>query len=132
MNDQRLYALRGATQCRDEAADMEIQIAALYDDLLAQNHLEERNIVSLIFSVTADLTVLNPASALRHSGRASDLALFSVLEPPVHGALDHVVRVLIHAYMDAGTSPHHVYRHGAQVLRPDRAENWEQKKTPKL
>jgi len=128
MNEQRLYALRGATQCRNDPADLEAQIAALYDELLAQNHLEERNIVSLIFSVTADLTALNPASALRRSGRGSDLALFSVLEPPVQGALDHVVRVLVHAYLDTGRSPHHVYRNGAQVLRPDRAGDGEQKK----
>lgn len=128
MNEQRLYALRGATQCRDDPVDLEVQIAALYDELLVQNHLEERNIVSLIFSVTADLTALNPASALRHSGRGSDLALFSVLEPPVQGALDHVVRVLIHAYLNGGTAPRHVYRNGAQVLRLDRAGDSEQKK----
>jgi len=121
MRAQRLYALRGATQTRNEVQDMITQVTSLYDALLAANALAEEDIVSLVFSVTADLTAINPAAALRRGGRAADLALFAVAEPQADGALDHVVRILLHCYLGPKRSPQHVYRNGAEVLRPDRS-----------
>jgi chorismate mutase len=117
--NKRLFALRGATQCRNEAADITRQVSALYDELLDRNTLEEGDIVSLIFSVTGDIDAKNPAAALRDSGRGRDLALFAVQEAAVEG-LERTIRVLIHCYMPPGTAPRHVYRNGAEVLRPDR------------
>jgi chorismate mutase len=100
---------------------MEQQVAALYDALLFENKLEEGDIVSLLFSLTGDLDAENPAAALRRSGRATDLALFSLQEAPVQGGLDRTVRVLIHCYLPEDAKPRHIYRNGAEVLRPDRA-----------
>jgi chorismate mutase len=118
---KRLYALRGATRCLNRADDIQSQTAALYDEILARNSLEEGDIVSLVFSLTADLDALNPAAALRKSGRAADLALFCVREPDTAGSLEQVIRVLIHYYAEEGARPRHVYRNGAEVLRPDRS-----------
>ncbi|MDR0998632.1 MAG: chorismate mutase [Treponema sp.] len=120
MNEKRLYALRGATRCLNEAEDIAVQVAAMYDELLAANSLGEGEIVSLIFSVTPDLDALNPASALRKTGRGGDLALFCTGEPVVKGGLERTVRALIHCYLKEGAVPLHVYRNGAEVLRPDR------------
>jgi chorismate mutase len=119
---KRLYALRGAAQCLNQDEDIRRQVAALYDELLRDNKLEEGDIVSLIFSVTADLDAKNPAAALRQAGRGADLALFCVREPEAPHSLERCVRVLIHCYLEEGTRPRHVYRNGAEVLRPDRAE----------
>jgi chorismate mutase len=120
MNEKRLYALRGATRCLNDAEDIAVQVAAMYDELLAANSLAEGEIVSLMFSVTPDLDALNPASALRKTGRGGDLALFCTREPVVKGSLERTVRALIHCYLKAGSVPLHVYRNGAEVLRPDR------------
>ncbi|MDR2178510.1 MAG: chorismate mutase [Treponema sp.] len=117
---KRLFALRGATQCENREGDMARQVSALYDELLAQNKLPEADIVSLLFSVTGDLDAENPAAALRQSGRAPNLALFAVREAPVTGGLERTVRVLLHCYLEEGAVPRHVYRNGAEVLRPDR------------
>jgi chorismate mutase len=121
MSEKKLFALRGAVRCRNTAEDIQEQIAALYDALLEQNKLEEADIVSLIFSVTKDLDALNPAAALRRTGRAEDLALFAVQEAETSGALERVIRVLIHCYLGANLKPRHVYRNGAEALRPDRS-----------
>jgi chorismate mutase len=121
MTDKRLFALRGATRCLNDAEDMTRQVAVLYDELLAANHLAEGDMVSLIFSVTGDLTAQNPAAALRQSGRGGDLALFALREADVSGGLERTVRVLIHCYLAEGALPRHVYRNGAEILRPDRA-----------
>jgi chorismate mutase len=68
LNGKEVYALRGACRALNTPEDIEIQVAALYDGILAANSLDEEGIISLIFSVTADLDALNPAAALRRSG----------------------------------------------------------------
>jgi len=119
---KRLYALRGAAQCENTEKDICDQIALMYDEMLGRNNLEEKDIVSVVFSVTADLDAVNPCSALRRNGRGGgDMALFSAQEPESKNSLRRIVRVIIHCYLDEGSSVHHVYRNGAEVLRPDRA-----------
>jgi chorismate mutase len=118
---KRLYALRGAAQCLNQGEDIRRQAAALYDELLEGNQLGEDDIVSLIFSVTADLDAENPAAALRRSGRGAGLALFCVREPEAPNSLERCLRALVHCYLEEGSRPRHVYRNGAEVLRPDRA-----------
>ena len=118
---KRLFALRGATRCKNDPRDIMEQVTALYDELLLHNSLGEPELVSLIFSVTPDLDALNPATALRKSGRAGEAALFALQEAVVAGSLDQTIRVLIHCYMEETASPRHVYRNGEETLRPDRA-----------
>jgi chorismate mutase len=94
----------------------------MYEELLEANSLDEQEIVSLIFSVTDDLDAVNPCTALRKSGHAGELALFSAREPESQNALERTVRLLVHCYLEEGAKPRHVYRNGAEVLRPDRAK----------
>ena len=104
------------------AEDIRLQTSLLYDSLLEKNRLVEGDIVSIIFSPTADLDALNPAAALRQTGRAGELALFAVQEAvTADAALPRVLRVLVHCYLPQGAQPCHVYRNGAEILRPDRA-----------
>lgn len=117
---KQLKALRGATRCLNHEADICAQVAALYDELLRRNQLGEGDILSLFFSVTKDLDAKNPAEALRQSGRAGETALFTLQEAEVKGGLEGVIRVLIHCLLGEAVSPCHVYRNGAESLRPDR------------
>ena len=119
---KKLYALRGATQCDNKLNDICEQVELMYDELLSANKLEENDIVSVIFSQTGDLNAVNPSAALRKTGKAGELALFSTFEPNTEGALERTIRVLIHCYLEEGAKPRHVYRNGAEVLRPDRAK----------
>ncbi|MDR1105185.1 MAG: chorismate mutase [Treponema sp.] len=121
MNGKKLFAVRGATQCLNTAEDITRQVAALYREVLARNKLDEENIVSLVFSVTEDLDAKNPAAALRGCGLAADTALFAVQEARFGGGLERTVRLLLHCYLDEDSRPFHVYRNGAEILRPDRA-----------
>ncbi|MDR2445238.1 MAG: chorismate mutase [Spirochaetaceae bacterium] len=120
---KKLFALRGATQCVNSEDDIVRQVSAMYDDILSRNDITEVDIVSLQFSVTADIDAVNPASALRRSGRAANLAMFAAQEAASQGSLPRTIRCLVHCYMDAAATPRHVYRNGAEVLRPDRARN---------
>ncbi|MDR1839935.1 MAG: chorismate mutase [Treponema sp.] len=118
---KKLFALRGAAQCENTEEDIRRQIGLMYDELLILNKLEESEIVSIIFSVTSDLNAVNPCSALRNYGRAGgDTALFSVQEPECKNSVERIVRVIIHCYLEQGLKIRHIYRNGAEVLRPDR------------
>jgi chorismate mutase len=119
---KRLFALRGAAQCKNEPEDITEQAGRLYDELLARNNVAEPDIVSIVFSVTADLDALNPATGLRRYGRAGEASLFAVQEAAVQGSLERTLRVMIHCYLDEAAQDRHVYRNGAEVLRPDRQQ----------
>jgi chorismate mutase len=118
---KKLYALRGAVQCENTEADIRARISFMYEELLSANGLEEKDIVSVVFSVTPDLDAANPCSSLRNGGHAPELALFSCAEPAAKGAMERIIRVIIHCYLEEGSEPRHVYRNGAEALRPDRA-----------
>ena len=120
MKEQRLFALRGATQCLNTKDDIRKNTTAMYDELLKKNKLSETDLVSVTFSVTGDLDAINPAAALRQDGRAGEAALFVVQEAQFANSLERVIRVLIHCYLDDNAVPVHVYRNGAEILRPDR------------
>jgi len=118
---KRLYALRGATRCENTESDICAQVDAMYREMLDLNKFNEEDIVSIIFSVTGDLNVINPCTALRKTGHAqSDTALFSAQEPQYASSLERTIRVMIHCYLEEGSKVKHVYRNGAEVLRPDR------------
>ena len=119
MGEKRLFALRGAVQCINTVEDIQKQVVKMYDELLFKNNLCEEDIVSAFFSITGDLNAINPATVLRNCGKALKIALFTSQEANFQGALERVVRILIHCYLESG-SPVHVYRNGAEVLRPDR------------
>ena len=117
---KRLFALRGAVRAVNNENDIKIRSITLYDELLKKNSLDEKDIVSVVFSMTKDLDARNPASALREEGRAADAALFVVQEAAIIGAMEGVIRILIHCNLDEGSVPVHVYQNGAELLRPDR------------
>jgi chorismate mutase len=116
---KRVSGVRGATKVLNEEADIVDQLASLYDTLLRENNISEADIISLIFSVSADITAKNPAAALRQSGRAGELPLFSTQEPQTDGAPEGIIRLLMHCYMDENRKAQHIFRNGAEVLRPD-------------
>jgi len=118
---KKLAAIRGATRVQNTADDIRAQTAALYDALLAQNSLAESDLLSLEFSVTGDVDALNPAQALRESGRARSLAMMVYQEGRFAGSLPLTVRALLYANIGETREPRFVYRNGAEALRPDLA-----------
>lgn len=121
MNKKRLYGIRGAWCTKNTEESLCHDVSHMISDILTKNTLDESDIVSVQFTVTADLDVLNPAAALRREGLCANTALFCALEPPVKGSLSHTVRVLLTAYLY--NPPIHVYGGGAEVLRPNFANN---------
>jgi chorismate mutase len=115
----RLIALRGAnTVAANEAEAILAATDELMHELLVRNGLKAEDIVSCIFTLTADLDAEFPAVAARRMG-LSQVPLMCAREIPVPGSLPRVVRVLVHCYPPDHLEPQHVYLGEAARLRLD-------------
>jgi chorismate mutase len=120
MGEQRLRALRGATTTSvDEAPAIVEATATLLAEMLERNEVAGPDLVSLIFTTTADLTAEFPAAAARRLG-ISSVPLLCASEIPVPGSVPRCIRVLMHLYTDKNPDTlRHVYLEGARHLRND-------------
>ena len=111
-------AVRGAIQVSANDADA-IREAGLrlLQAVLGGNGVAREDIISIVFSMTPDLTRANPATAARAGGYA-EVPLFCVQEAVVEGQPGRIIRLLL-TYRSGGGTPVPVYLDGAQVLRPD-------------
>lgn len=116
-----LRALRGATTADgDDAASVHAAVRELVEAIVAANALHPAQVLSAIWSATADLRCLYPAAVARELGWG-DVPMLCVAEMEVDGAPPRCIRVLLHLALDAEVVPRPVYLHGARVLRPDLA-----------
>jgi chorismate mutase len=115
----RLHALRGAISVdRNEAEAIVAAARQLMTELMERNRLEPGRMVSCIFTATTDLNAQFPAVAARDLG-LDRVPLLCSQEIEVPGALERVIRVLIHYYAPDGDEPQHVYLGEAKALRAD-------------
>lgn len=118
-----LRALRGATTVEvDERAHVLDRTRELVLTLLERNGLAEDDLVSMVFTATADVTSTFPAEAAREAG-ITHVPLLCAQELEVVGAVPRCVRVLVHAHTARPRDElRHVYLHGARQLRTDLPE----------
>ena len=124
-------ALRGAVCCENTKERITENVCKMFNEIVIQNNLTAADIISVQFSLTKDLTVLNPATALRKGDvriDVSELALFCSQEAFIEGGMPYVVRVaagildelsVFHTYMDQFANKKNIYLNGAEKLRPD-------------
>lgn len=118
MWDRKLIGLRGASCIAEDSAEaVEAAVSALFRELYDKNRINEKNIVSIQFTLTPDIQSMNPAAALRKAGFGRSCPLFCSQEPVINGMLPKTVRVLITLYSRKKPVP--VYINGAERLRPD-------------
>jgi chorismate mutase len=113
-------AIRGATcLTADDADEMRDAVGELVSAMLTKNDIDSESVVSVILTATPDLTSTFPAEGARQIG-LTDVPLLCAQEMDVRGALQRVVRVMMHVDIDQPRSGiQHVYLRGAEVLRQD-------------
>lgn len=113
-------AVRGATQVPGNDRDAMIDgTAELVRAVLERNDIGPADLISVIFTATPDLTAEFPAYAARAIG-ITDVPLLCATEIDVPGAMPRVIRLLAHVESDRPRAEfHHVYLHGAAMLRTD-------------
>jgi chorismate mutase len=114
-----IQAVRGAIQVAlNSSSAIEGAGARLVAGILKANAIAEDRIVSIIFSVTEDLTAANPATGLRRTG-FSTIPLFCTQEARIDGAPPRIIRVLLTWESTERRAAVPVYLEGAEGLRPD-------------
>lgn len=112
--------VRGATTVGENGAEEILQ--ATRELLLAMaeaNGIDPADLVSVWFTLTADLDAVFPAKAARQLGWAH-VPLMDAVEVPVPGSLARCVRVLMHWNTPKKQDQiQHVYLKDAKSLRPD-------------
>jgi chorismate mutase len=113
----KLRALRGAITVDDNESEAILGATEeLVHEVLERNGLRHEDVVSCIFTCTADLDAAFPAEAARGLG-LSAVPLLCAREIDVPGALPRVIRLMVHCYMEGEAQ--HVYLREAEALRRD-------------
>jgi chorismate mutase len=116
-------AVRGATQIEADDRDQILEATTeLVSEVMARNELSTDDVISVIFTVTPDLTAEFPALAARKLG-FHEVPLLCATEIGVPGALPRVIRLMAHIETARPRSAvQHVYLRGATALRLDIAQ----------
>ena len=120
---ERVRALRGATTLEvDERSHLLERTQELIAEVFQRNHLDEDDLVSIVFTATGDVHSAYPAEAAREAG-ITHVPLLCARELEINGGIPRCVRILIHAYTTATARElRHVYLHEARQLRTDLPE----------
>lgn len=115
-----MRAIRGATTVSENTVEAMRQVVTeLLDELENRNQFQPRDMISVTFSVTRDLDAVFPAAIARARPGWDNVAMLDVQQMHVEGSLQRCIRLLIHAYLPASASIHHIYLRNAANLRPD-------------
>ncbi len=101
---------------------MAAAVVELLSEILTRNAINNEDLVSVLFTATADLHSAFPAAAARGLGLA-DVPLICAQEIDVAGAMQKVIRVMLYVQTPLPRSEiKHVYLRGAEALRNDIAQ----------
>ena len=118
----QLRARRGATTASAKTAEAIAEaVAELLDALVQRNALEGSQLLSVTFSVTADLDACFPAAIARRRPGWDGVALLDCQQMAVAGDLPRCIRLLAHAWLGEQQPVRHAYLREAARLRPDLA-----------
>ncbi len=115
----RLWAARGAVQAeRNDEPSILGATEELMNALIERNEMDPDHMVSVIFTCTGDLNAQFPAVAARRLG-LDRVPLICAREIDVPGAMERVIRVIVHYYAGEEHRNEHAYLAEAQKLRAD-------------
>ena len=112
--------IRGAiTVSENTINDIIEDTKILLTKMIAENDIDQTEIVSIFFSITKDLNATFPAKAARELG-LHDTPLLCLNELDVPNSLEKVIRILMHVNsLKKQTEMKHIYLKEAIKLRPD-------------
>jgi len=115
-------AARGAIKVVDDTPACVLDATErLVRTMLERNGASGDDLISMLFTVTDDISSVFPAEAARRMGLGL-VPLMCAREIPVVGAMVSVVRVLMHLHTERSLDQMHpVYLDGAESLRDDLA-----------
>ena len=113
-------ALRGATTVdSDTPEQITARTVTLLEEMFERNGVDHDDLISILFTVSEDLTSAFPAAGARTIG-LGDVPLLCAREIPVPGSMARCIRVMAHLTTErARNELRHIYLEGAVSLRDD-------------
>lgn len=123
MTASRVRAVRGATTVdSDRREDVIERTQELVRAIVERNGLAPDDMVSILFTATADIHSAFPAEAAREAG-FTHVPLMCARELEIDGGVERCIRIMMHVYTTLGADElRHPYLHGARQLRTDLPE----------
>ena len=118
-----MRAVRGATTVESDQRDNVIErTQELVRAIVERNGLAPDDMVSILFTATADIHSAFPAEAAREAG-FTHVPLMCARELEIEGGVERCIRIMMHVYTTLGADElRHPYLHGARQLRTDLPE----------
>jgi chorismate mutase len=116
-----IRGVRGATTVdKNEHEEIISKSLEMLQDLVDANNIAAEDVVSVYFTVTADIDDTFPAKSLRMLDGWTYVPVMCMREIPVPESLEKCIRVMVTAYTGkAQKDIQHIYHYNARKLRPD-------------
>jgi len=118
-----IRSIRGAiTIDADGPDEVTNAVHELLDNIMQANSLQIKDVISILFSCTADISSLYPGVPAREMGFVH-CSIMCLQEMDVWGGLPSCIRVMLFVDVDKSQEDMvHIYLKDAKQLRPDLAE----------
>ena len=118
---ENITAIRGAsTSNGNTIKEIENSVIELTNELISQNNLDPKKILSITFTVTKDLNACFPASIARKCFGLDTVACLDCQQMYVPNDIDFCIRLMALVIFPSGATIKHPYLRGASHLRTDR------------
>ena len=117
----KVRGIRGATTVTvNQSSAIAEAVTELLDQIEQHNQFDSEDIVSVVFTVTADLNAVFPAAIARHRPGWNYIPLMDLQHMQVENGLPMCIRILIHVNTQlTQLEINHCYLRKAASLRPD-------------
>ena len=118
---EKILSIRGATTVNENSVkEIKTSVIQLINEIFKQNKIDKSNIINIIFTVTNDLDLINPATVVREEFELDIVPMLCVQEMKVKNGLPKCIRVMIQiTATQTKNEVKHVYLGDAANLRPD-------------
>ena len=117
---EKIVCVRGAITVKENSIkEIKSSTIKLLNEIFTQNNIKEEKVINIIFTVTDDLDVLNPATVARQDFKIDSIPMLCVQEMKVKDGLPKCIRVMVQAYSNKPNEIKHIYLGDAANLRPD-------------
>lgn len=118
-----MYAIRGATTIdANNSQDIKKASIELMENIISSNNLNTKDIISMVFSCTQDITKDYPGKFVREHFNLKNTAIMHFNEMYVENSLNLCIRVMLYVNGD-NQNVKYVYLKNAKSLRKDLLNN---------
>ena len=120
-DDYKITFIRGATTANGNTVrEIEVAVVELIEELIKRNNLIEKNILSITFTATKDLSACFPASIARKCNGLDSVAFLDCQQMHVSNDVNFCIRIMAQVLFPHDVTAKHPYLRGASKLRTDR------------